>query len=122
MDDEEGERHPFWAAKIAGRMFGIYYYDLCLYHSRHYARKYGVKPSRLCWADKLSIMFEPWWFYLPRAWLSGELQEYRERADNAGLVPLSATNREWFAWVRDKLTKLGMEKRSNAVEFMNPER
>ncbi len=122
MDDEDGETHPEAGARIANKLFGSKYHYLCLFHSRHYARNAGVEPSALCWADKMSIMFEPWWFYLPRARMSGELQEYRELAANAGLVPLSATNREWFAWVKAKLAKLGLEKKSNAVEFMNPER
>lgn len=37
-------------------------------------------PSPLCYADKLVPSIEPWWFYLPRAWASGELWEYLSRA------------------------------------------
>ena len=74
MDDEEGERHPELGAKIAGWLFDYPmvftlpaalwirttdYHDLCLLHSRHYARNAGREPSKLCWADKLSIIFEP---------------------------------------------------------------
>jgi hypothetical protein len=56
------------------------WYDLCLYHSRYYAKKYNHKPSQLCIADKLSIALEPWWLYLPRTKASGELAEYMGRA------------------------------------------
>ena len=46
---------------------------LVLLHSRRYAKVHGLEPSKLCWADKLSIMYDPEWFYLLRARASGEL-------------------------------------------------
>ncbi len=120
MDDEEGERHPLRGALIAERLFGWDYYRLCFLHSRHYARSYQQEPSLLCWADKLSILFEPWWLYLPRALASGELHGYRDLAANAGFIPLSATHREWHQWIRDRLSTLGREKRGDAVPYVNP--
>lgn len=145
MDDEEGEKHPELGADIAhklldervvqygfecpgGRLISFRsrtlkentFHDLCLYHSRHYARNAGVEPSKLCWADKLSIMFEPWWLYLPRAWASGELSEYRAIAAGTGFISLSASNREWFAWLQKRLVKLGKEKRGDVVTYTNP--
>jgi len=122
MDDEAGERHPEFAAKIANWLFGKEYHDFCLYHSRHYARNNGVQPSELCWADKLSITHEPWWFYLPRAWLSGELFEYRKIADGTGFMPISASHREWYDWIQDRLGTLGIEKRGDVVPYVNPKR
>lgn len=120
MDDEDGEKHPEWAAKKALKWFGWPYHNLCLYHSRHYARNAGRKPSKLCWADKLSIIFEPWWLYLPRAWASGELQEYRIIAANTGFVPMTASHREWYRWIQDRLATLGREKRGDVVPYVNP--
>ena len=117
MDDELGERHPEVGAKIAGALFGQEYYELCLLHSRHYARNAGKEPSALCWADKLSIVFEPWWFYLPRAIASGEINEYREMS--AGFVPLDAPHRQWFNWVKDRFRTLGYEKRGDVVPYVN---
>lgn len=108
MDGEEGERHPEYGARLAGWLFGPEYHDLVLYHSRHYARRHGAAPSPLCWADKLSILFDPPWFYLLRARLAGELQEYRQQAARAGFVPLSATDREWFEALRAHLTRLAV--------------
>ncbi len=58
--------------------------DFCLYHSRFYAKRDGVKPSMLCIADKLSIALEPWWLYLPRVIASGEIKEYMARAGGQG--------------------------------------
>jgi hypothetical protein len=50
--------------------------DFCLYHSRFYAKRDEKPYSKLCVADKLAFCLEPWWFYLPRAILSGEIREY----------------------------------------------
>ena len=133
MDDEEGELHPELGAKIAGWLFDYDlpaapwirttdYYDLCLLHSRHYARNAKREPSKLCWADKLSIVCEPWWVYLPRAWASGELFEYRAMAAQAGFVPLSVNHREWYLWIQHGLAKLGRERRSDAMPYMQSAR
>lgn len=111
MDGEEGECHPEIGARIAGALFGREYYDLCLLHSRHYARKVNREPSRLCWADKMSIIHDPWWFYLLRACLSGEIKEYRHIAAESGFVPLSSSNREWFKCMREHFRTLGESKR-----------
>ena len=85
MDGEEGELHPFTGARI---LWGLEWWwrqeqhcshkwgNEALYHSRFLAKKYGVTPSRLCIADKLVIVMEPWWLYLPRAIVSGEVNEY----------------------------------------------
>ena len=80
MDGPEGERHPELGALIMLRLFGAEWHDFCLYHSRFYAKRYGREPSRLCMADKLVPSLEPWWFYLPRAWASGEIREYMRLA------------------------------------------
>ena len=137
MDDEEGEKHPELGAKIAGWLFDYPmvftlpaalwirttdYHDLCLLHSRHYARNAGRESSKLCWADKLSIIFEPWWLYLPRAWASGELFEYRAMAAHAGFIPLSASHREWYRWIQHGFAKLGRERRGGAMPYMQPAR
>lgn len=147
MDDEEGERHPEVGAAIAGWLFDRPlsckswnplkilhdavlwdhrsngdYLQLCLFHSRHYARNACQDPSSLCWADKLSIIFEPWWLYLPRAWASGELAEYRKIAAGAGFIPLTASHREWYRWIKNRLSTLGKEKRGDVVPYVNPVR
>jgi hypothetical protein len=122
MDDEQGEKHPEFAARLALMWLDVDYSKLCLYHSRHYARNAGIEPSKLCWADKLSILYDPWWLYLSRAIMSGEIKEYRKLAADTGFVPLSATNREWFEWIKDRLSKLGKEMRGNAVPYINQKR
>lgn len=108
MDGEEGNKHPRWAARWArlnldAERGSPIYSDLCLYHSRYYAYRAGACPSKLCWADKLSCKYDPWWFYLPRAVLSGEIKEYRQRAAEFGAVPLSASHRDWYRWAQPRM-------------------
>lgn len=123
MDGKEGEMHPGRGALLMWRLFlDMQYYELVMFHSRHYARQFNREPSKLCWADKLSILYEPWWFYIPRAWLSGELFEYRIIAAGCGFIPLSASHREWFCWVKERLAKIGREQRGDVVPYCNPER
>jgi hypothetical protein len=115
MDGKEGEEHPWSGAIIAHKLFDgrvktssdftykrADYMNLCLFHSRTCAKKYNSQPSRLCWADKLSIVYDPWWFYLARAWLSGEIWEYRKDAIALGGISEDYSYREWFDWARER--------------------
>lgn len=122
MDGADGKMHPNYGADL---VYGLFYSsgvktavemcDLVLLHSRYLAKELGAEPSKLCWADKLSIIYEPWWFYIPRAWLSGELFEYRQRA--AKYVPLTGTHRQWFEWVKQILVTLATKQKGNAVAY-----
>ena len=81
MDGEDGERHPEFGAWLM-RSFGSEWEKLVLFHSRFLAKKAGMPPSRLCFADKLSIVLMPWWLYVPLARLTGEIKEYRKLCDD----------------------------------------
>lgn len=90
LDGEEGEKHPEWARNVFDKVgcfmrnnihfdFGVYLYelgDLCLYHSRFYAKRFEQEPSKLCWADKYgtTLCGKYLWSFL--ATLGGELKEY----------------------------------------------
>jgi len=67
-----------------------YWYTFTVTHSRHYAKRLGMSPSRLCVADKLSLALMPWWLYLSLANLTGEIDEYMRHA--AMRVEVSETN------------------------------
>lgn len=125
MDGPEGETHPELGARIAVFLFDREdspfhaphptagtYRNLCLYHSGHYARAAGVDPSDLCWPDKLSLIHDPWWWYLPRAWLSGELAEYRELNERNGLFPADRSHREWYQWITERLATAARERKA----------
>ena len=112
IDGEEGSHHPLFAGRFAHKYLdapGSFYGDdgtysaLCLYHSRFTARNLGHKPSKLCWADKLSCKYDPWWLYLPRAILSGEIIEYRKNAADFGACPISFSNLQWYKWAQPRM-------------------
>ena len=115
IDGPEGQRHPELGARIARWLFGDEYGDLVLYHSRHYARLHGQPPSKLCWADKLSILYEPKWFYLLRAKLSGEIHEFRLNVKET--FGLERPHSEWFDWLRGEFLKLAITKRADVVPY-----
>lgn len=115
MDGPEGRLHPYDGAELAGRWFGPRYHALVMLHSREIARRMGVQPSRLCWADKLSMRFDPWWFYLPRAWITGELDEYLANARASGFIQPWEGARVWHYRLVTKLSELSREKTRNYV-------
>ena len=120
MDGEDGKDHPILGAAIAGVCLGPEYTPLVLLHSRHLAREWKKEPSKLCYADKLSIKYEPPWFYLLRARLSGELAEYKANAKKH--LGFDRSDKEWFAWVRPHLMKVALEQRGDAAPYSYEER
>jgi len=106
MDGANGVRHPEVGAAVVGFFFGDAHRELVLLHSRRYAREHGRDPSKLCWADKLSIVYEPDWFYLLRARASGELDEYRRQALN--WIGPDKSDREWLLWVKRRFAKAAL--------------
>lgn len=93
MDGPEGERHPIWAEMICVRLAELKKYwwanewsrkwleasRECRYHSRFIAKKDGVEPSRLCWADKLGTALYPTWLWVLLCTLTGEIKEYMDQ-------------------------------------------
>lgn len=112
MDGPEGETHPELGAAIMRRLFGQPWGDFAMYHSRFLAKQHGVKPSPLCIADKLAIALEPWWLYLPRVNLTGEVREYMAKSAhmnetggkysgmNLNMSSQRAWNRDMCAYIR----------------------
>lgn len=100
MDGKEGETHVELGADIMFWIFDapkvifcknahqipdeklFFWANFTKYHSRFYAKRDGVNPSKLCVADKLAICLEPSWLYLPRVNASGEIKEYMKLAQN----------------------------------------
>ena len=116
MDGPEGRQHPVkgsqlarqfakWMFRLTGSIgYGDSKYhegitaDLALYHSREYSKLAHQKPSPLCWADKFCCFYDPAWFYLLRAHLSGEIYEYRVNA--AGIIPDEFSCADWYRTYR----------------------
>lgn len=116
MDGVEGEKHPYFGARIAFFLFGAEYEQLCLWHSRYLAKSCGREPSKLCWADKASMIFDPQTFYLDRARLTGELSEYRHNAARRGFIPLSASDIAWHDKLVAHLIALAQEQKKKHME------
>lgn len=96
LDHIDGATHPALGGKIADRLFGPKYGDLCRGHSRTYSKMVNMKPSKLCWADKLSFCFEPKWFYMFRIKMSGELDEIICVSIQNGLMNPDSPIDEWY--------------------------
>ena len=114
MDGPEGVNHPLLAAEIAEKYLdapnSTRYHDLCLYHSRTTASKYNTTPSKLCWSDKLSCKYDPWWFYIARGMLTGEIKEYRTNAARLGETPIECPHKTWYKQAREKQMKRAYER------------
>ena len=111
---------------------GTDWYCFCFYHSRFLAKRYGIIPSRLCVADKLSIALTPAWLYLPMTRASGEIHEYMELAGSRNLVqsgqPLKYAHmnvadddqRRWFANVQDYVRRWVEEHKDGREDTWTP--
>lgn len=114
MDGTKGKRHPYWGAnfifKVVKRLnrWGLTRvtpdeaYERCLYHSSSLAKMDGKPVSALYLPDKVSILFEPAWFYLLRGHLSGELREF---VDNSPEFVEKRGSWVWFCWYRNHIRK-----------------
>jgi len=105
MDGVDGQNHParsaalIWSLRIFSQETRNHAARLILGHSKFFSQRYGYPQSRLYAPDKISIMFDPPWFYLLRAKLSGEVWEYM---DNSPVRRQEgATPKQWLAWYRD---------------------
>lgn len=108
MDGPSGEPHPRGGAAIAAKICSLFSYDraldvyfFCLYHSSNFARIHGAPTSALYLPDKVSIFYDPAWFYLLRARASGELDEYVLR--EALKARTTFTDEQWLVNYRAKI-------------------
>ncbi len=114
IDGEQGKNHPILGARIVLWLFGFenaYYVKMCLFHSRSFARLEDSQPSKLCWADKLSIAYDPWWFYMLRAKASGEWQEFHRDWIKNGFVIEQMSDRECYNKLREYFITVAFEGR-----------
>ena len=100
------------------------WYNFCLYHSRFYAKKDNVQPSKLCMADKLSIALEPYWLYLPRVIVSKEINEYMKDAEKGKYISMKisiASKRAWFSSMAAYLKSYAYEHKDGKIDEWTPE-
>jgi hypothetical protein len=136
MDGKEpggGEEHPYLGAFIMRVLFGEEWADFCLRHSRFMCKRLGRTHSRLCVADKLSIVLTPAWLYLPMVNWSGEVHEYMKLADArhaegeprfegkyVGMNVFSEDQQQWFANVQTYLNRWVNEHKDLRVDTWTP--
>lgn len=106
------------------------WYHLSLLHSRFYAKKLGRPFSRLCVADKLAVTLEPWWFYLVRTNMSGEVHEYMKLAQarekwgemkSASMKMVTTSQKAWFDSMCEYLRKWVQEHKDMRPDTWTPD-
>jgi hypothetical protein len=126
MDGEEGERHPIWGAALMLVLFGEEWSRFTYYHSRFLAKQDGAQFSRLCVADKLAIVLDPWWLYLPRVIATGEIREYmalaaqKEGAKYSGEMKDVSSRRAWYRSMQEYLGAWVSEHRDGRKDTWTP--
>lgn len=125
MDGPEGETHVEFGAKIMS-LFGRKWAEFSLYHSRHYAKKHGAQPSKLCFADKLSFALTPAWLYLPMVNATGEIKEYLKNAKKStngfGWKPVS-DQRLWHRQLSEYMINWVEAHKDGSIDsWTNPDR
>jgi hypothetical protein len=109
IDGEDGKKHPYYGAQLVHKWLDekneFKWSYFCLLHSRSIARQRDMVPSALCWADKLSILYDPSWFYLLRTHLSGEIKEFRQQANDSGFCSWQESDWEWIKRIKRYMRK-----------------
>jgi hypothetical protein len=101
MDGDIGEQHPIVGARIVSWLFGEEWHDFVKYHSRFLAKKDGKPLSRLSISDKYSIVLTPRCLYFTLGRLSGELNEYLERARTGKYASMNLSTLDPYEWHKD---------------------
>lgn len=125
MDGLEGQWHPVVGAAIVYSMLADSHYQQCkavnliLGHSREFCMKTKRSVSALCAPDKVSVLFEPRWFYILRGTLSGEITEFIINAPAEFQTGRFKAWR-WFNWYRAKVRRQ-FTPSSSQSQFSNTE-
>jgi hypothetical protein len=114
MDGDEGRGHPIRGARLLARLgFNWSTVRLAALHSRSFANSCGVPVSKLFLPDKVSVLYDPQWFYLLRGFLSGEVFEYRANSPKCG-SPCWV----WLDWYRNRVReKLALHEKTFPIIF-----
>lgn len=84
VTDIVSSQHPIYkydSVSFEKMVRKTYWKEFVLYHSRHYAKRDNAKPSKLCFADKLSFCITPQWLYLRLTNATGEILEYMKSSE-----------------------------------------
>jgi len=99
--------------------------NFSMFHSRYYAKKFEVQPSKLCFADKLSFCVTPRWLYLPMVNATGEIHEYlkmAKKSETAHWKPVEG-QKVWHKQLCEYMTKWVEEHKDGRNDtWTNPNR
>lgn len=93
----DGDRHPEFGARVAGKILGPEWSNFILGHSQFYCTRQGIEPSKLMAADKYWHCLVPLWFYKVLAVPTGEFKHYRELKHARQVADHSVSDEEWWA-------------------------
>lgn len=99
IDGACGKEHPWAGALVANYFAGHRALDLVLGHSKSFCQLHGLDTTDLYAPDKLCVLFDPPWFYLLRANLTGEIHEYMRN----GPEKVRHSQWAWIFWYREKV-------------------
>jgi hypothetical protein len=124
MDGSDGITHPWGGARIAFKVVMLLQrwskapaelklerawraWELCITHSAGYCWHWNASRGGLlklplgllALPDKVCVLYDPRWFYLLRARLSGEIYEFMRHAPAA----VSGDPATWLRWYRSKV-------------------
>ena len=153
MDGDEGEQHPLFGARVMALFDGHWWREtrlllnidqtfwasrygtlnmgrwarFSLLHSRYFAKRLLLQPSRLCIADKLALALTPGWLYLPMVRATGEIDEYMAQAvyrakSNEALsederrAVVSGDQQRWYGGVQAYLRRWVAEHKDGQVD------
>ena len=102
LKDKDGDNHPEFGAKLAGKWFGKEWSDFVLGHSNFYIIRYGVPRSKLLAPDKYWHCIIPLWCYKVLAVPSGEFRHYRGVTNARQVGPLTDSDKEWWKKIQDR--------------------
>lgn len=100
--DGKDNHHPEFGARMC-YLLGQQYYELCIAHSRDYAKSLDLPLSKLGYADKGSVLMYPNWLFKRLIYLGGEADEYHRTTKTrkwgypVDVRLIKADYEQWFA-------------------------
>lgn len=103
--DGKDNKHPEFGARMCS-LLGSEYFNMCIAHSRDYAKTLKLPLSKLGYADKYSILVYPNIVFKWLITLGGEAQEYHKttRTKKWGYpVQVELIKKDYRRWIKDNV-------------------
>ena len=110
--DGKDNHHPELGAQMCGKLLGSSYYNLCIAHSRDYAKQKGLPLSKLGYADKYSVLAYPDGIFKYLIKFGGEAEEYHKttKTKKWGFpVQVELIKAQYRKWVNENCASFNMK-------------